>query len=66
MLVELIEKSSKKVAKAISSQTGRTNPRRNAQIAALEAVTKEALELRKSLLSVRTLISMDSTYGGRD
>lgn len=53
LLVNLVEQSSAKVAKAIASQPGR-NPRRNAQIAALEAVLKDARELRTTLVSVRT------------
>jgi len=50
MIVDLIEQSSKKVAKAIASQ-GR-NSRRNSQILALEQVAKEAVELRQTLLAV--------------
>lgn len=53
MLINLMENSSKKVAKEISSRIGsRLNTRRNADIAALERVQKEAAELRHSLMKV--------------
>jgi len=58
MLVDLIEQSSKKVAKAIATQAGGRNTRRNAEILALGNVLKEAGELRKTLLSVRCLYIM--------
>jgi len=57
MMVDLIEQSSKKVAKAIATQSGgRNNMRRNQQILALENVLKEARELRRTLISVRFVL----------
>jgi hypothetical protein len=53
LLVDLVESSAKKVAKAIASQTTGRNARRNSQIDALENVLQEATALRKTLLSVR-------------
>ena len=61
MLVDLIEQSSKKVAKAIASQGGRNARRNNGQILALENVLKESRELRKTLLSVRIFVICDTT-----
>jgi hypothetical protein len=55
-LVNLIEASSKQVAKAIVN-SGR-NPRRNKHSAAFEAVKLEAEELRKTLLLVRVVSSV--------
>ena len=50
ILVELIERSSKKVAKAIASTPGWRNARRTSHTQALEKVMEEAGELRKTLL----------------
>lgn len=50
MLVGLIERSSKKVAKAIASTPGWRNARRTAHTQALEKVMEEAGELRKTLI----------------
>jgi hypothetical protein len=50
MLVDLIEQSSRKIAKAIASQQ---SFRKNAQIQTLEQVLQESIALRKTLLSVR-------------
>jgi hypothetical protein len=50
-LVNLIDASSKQVAKAIAG-SGARSARRNSHLAALEAVKLEADELRKTLLLV--------------
>jgi Zn-dependent M32 family carboxypeptidase len=56
MLVELIERSSKKVAKAIASTPGWRNARRTKHTQALEKVMQEAIDLRRTLLKVRSLV----------
>ena len=50
MLVQVVEKSSRKVAKAIASSTGWRNARRTTHTQALEKVMDEARELKKTLL----------------
>ena len=49
-LIDLIEQSSKKVAKAIASTPGWRNARRANHTQALETVLKDALELKRTLL----------------
>jgi hypothetical protein len=54
MLVDVIEHSSKKVAKAIASTPGWRNARRTAHTQALEQVNQEAIELKRTLLKTYT------------
>jgi hypothetical protein len=54
MLVDVIEHSSKKVAKAIASTPGWRNARRTAHTQALEQVNQEAVELKRTLLKTYT------------
>jgi hypothetical protein len=50
MLVELVDRSSKNVAHAIAKEPGWRNARRTAHTQALERVSQEAGELRKTLV----------------
>lgn len=54
-IVGLIEQCSSVVAAAIASSRSRRNTKRNAHTAAMARVSQEALELRQTLLEVRTI-----------
>jgi hypothetical protein len=56
MLVGLIERCSSVVAAAIASTPGRRNTRRNAHTAAMARVSREAMELRNTLLVVCIIV----------
>jgi hypothetical protein len=71
-LVNLIERSSKKVAKAIASTPRWRNARRTAHTQALERVSEEATELRRTLLKtyagerLRKALNWALSSGGDD